>query len=190
MEPITSTVIVTLAFTKFLETTVEKFTETGLQKMDELRQKIWAKLKGNAKAEEALKGVEEGKKEKLKSVEAYLTVAMDDDENFAAEVENLASEIQSLKLQDNSSMNQYIYEGGTGYQTKVEGGTVYQGTTHYYSKVNEFYDKTIQLNTTERPIWEVVSELGKQISDQEWEKVPTDLSKNFDDYQQEEKDKK
>ncbi|MDJ0732120.1 MAG: hypothetical protein QNJ33_19255 [Crocosphaera sp.] len=51
MEPITTTVIVTLAFTKFLETSVEKFTEAGLQKMDELRQKIWAKLGSNAKAE-------------------------------------------------------------------------------------------------------------------------------------------
>ncbi|MGK7939789.1 MAG: hypothetical protein AB4062_06490 [Crocosphaera sp.] len=53
MEPITTTVIVTLAFTKFLETSVEKFTQAGLQKIDELRNKIWTKLKGNTNAEEA-----------------------------------------------------------------------------------------------------------------------------------------
>lgn len=134
MEPITTTVIVTLAFTKFLETTVEKFTETGLQKIDELRQKIWAKLKGNAKAEEALKALEEGKKDKLKFVEVYLSNGMDDDENFAADVNKLANEIQSLKIQDNSSMTQNNYDNSTGYQTKIDGGTAFVGGNHYHGK--------------------------------------------------------
>ena len=51
MEPLTAGVIVTLAFTKAFETTIEKFTEAALVKMDELRQKIWNKLRGNPRAE-------------------------------------------------------------------------------------------------------------------------------------------
>jgi len=31
----------------------------------------------------------------------------------------------------------------------------------------------------ERPIWEMVVELGSQISDDEWEKVPEDSSINY-----------
>ena len=34
-----------------------------------------------------------------------------------------------------------------------------------------------------RPIWEIVMEIGAEIPDEEWAKVPTDLSKNFDYYQ-------
>jgi type I restriction enzyme S subunit len=34
-----------------------------------------------------------------------------------------------------------------------------------------------------RPIWEIVREIGAEIPDEEWAKVPTDLSKNFDYYQ-------
>lgn len=169
METITTTVIVTLAFTKFLETAVEKFTEAGLQKIDELRNKIWTKLKGNAKAEEALKAVEDGNKEALENVQAYVTVAMNDDENFAAEVKALANNIQSFKVQDHSLM--------------IVGETNYLGETSYYGKNNNFDDKTIQFDSNERPIWEIVSELGEQISDKEWEEVPPDLSKNFDYYQ-------
>ncbi|MDJ0690493.1 MAG: hypothetical protein QNJ41_18530 [Xenococcaceae cyanobacterium MO_188.B32] len=34
-----------------------------------------------------------------------------------------------------------------------------------------------------RPIWEIAAEISAQIPDSEWAKVPTDLSKNFDKYQ-------
>ncbi|HUT53828.1 MAG TPA: hypothetical protein VM658_10595 [bacterium] len=33
-----------------------------------------------------------------------------------------------------------------------------------------------------RPIWEVVSEIGASVPEEEWAKVPTDLSKNLDHY--------
>ena len=35
---------------------------------------------------------------------------------------------------------------------------------------------------TARPIWEIAQEIGAQVPDEEWSKVPTDLSKNFDHY--------
>ncbi|PSF36624.1 hypothetical protein C7H19_13160 [Aphanothece hegewaldii CCALA 016] len=41
----------------------------------------------------------------------------------------------------------------------------------------------ITYDATARPIWEMVVEIGAQIPLEEWEKVPTDLSKNFDQYQ-------
>ena len=34
-----------------------------------------------------------------------------------------------------------------------------------------------------RPIWEIAAEISAQIPDSEWAKVPTDLAKNFDKYQ-------
>lgn len=34
-----------------------------------------------------------------------------------------------------------------------------------------------------KPIWEIAVEIGSQISESEWAKVPRDLSKNFDLYQ-------
>ena len=134
MEPITTTVIVTLAFTKFLETSVEKFTEAGLAKIDQLRKKIWDKLQGNPNAQKALEAVEQGSKAELNKVKAYLEVKMDEDEAFAEEIKTLAREIQSFKVQDNSSMTQHNYDNSTGYQTKVEGGTVFVGGTHHHGE--------------------------------------------------------
>jgi hypothetical protein len=34
----------------------------------------------------------------------------------------------------------------------------------------------------QRPIWEIVAEIGVQISDEEWEKVPSDASINYKHY--------
>ncbi|MCA6524325.1 MAG: hypothetical protein ACK47D_15285 [Pseudanabaena sp.] len=33
------------------------------------------------------------------------------------------------------------------------------------------------------PIWEVVAKISAQVPDEEWQKLPTDLAMNFDDYQ-------
>ena len=37
-------------------------------------------------------------------------------------------------------------------------------------------------DSTARPLWELVVEIGAQVPDEEWAKVPTDLSKNVDHY--------
>ncbi len=34
------------------------------------------------------------------------------------------------------------------------------------------------------PIWELVAKISAQIPDEEWQKLPTDLARRFDDYQQ------
>ncbi len=132
-DPVTlsATVIATLAFTKMLEKTVEKFTEGALTKMDELRQTIWNKLRGNPRAENALTAVEQGNKDELQRLAVYLQDAMEDDPQFANEVRVLAQEIHAGKLQDNSQMTQSNYDNARGWQTKVDGGTAYIGEIHF-----------------------------------------------------------
>lgn len=39
-----------------------------------------------------------------------------------------------------------------------------------------------EFDRTARPIWEVVAELGAEIPDEEWSRVPADLSRNLHDY--------
>lgn len=133
VEPITLTAsaIATLAFTKALEKTVEKFTENALAKMDELRQKIWDKLRGHPRAEKALTAVEQGNKSELDRLAVYLQDAMEDDEQFTAKVQAIAQEINAGKLQDNSRMTQNNYDNARGWQTKVDGGTAYIGEIHF-----------------------------------------------------------
>jgi hypothetical protein len=132
-DPITlsAAAIASLAFTKMLEKTVEKFTEGALTKMDVLRQKIWDKLRGNSRAENALTAVEQGNKDELQRLAVYLQDAMEDDPQFANEVRALAQEIHAGKLQDNSQMTQSNYDNARGWQTKVEGGTAYIGEIHF-----------------------------------------------------------
>jgi hypothetical protein len=124
MEPITVATIVALVF----QTTVEKFTEAALEKINTLRQIIWNKLKANHKAEKALQAAEKGSKTDLEKVADYLKVAMNDEADFAEKVKGLATEIQFLKIQDNSSMNQ-ANSGGQNFQNQGEVGEVYQAAT-------------------------------------------------------------
>ena len=53
---------------------------------------------------------------------------MNDEADFAEKVKGLATEIQSLKIQDNSSMNQTNY-GGQNLQNQGEIREVYQAET-------------------------------------------------------------
>ena len=136
---LTAAAIATLAFTKFIETgagkLAEKFTESALQKMDELRKKIWDKLRGKKNAEAAITAIEQGSgeniKEELNRLTVYLQDVMDDEPEFAAELQVMAREINAGKLQDNSQMTQNNYDNSTGNQSKNDvnnqGGTNYTG---------------------------------------------------------------
>ncbi|WP_016950459.1 hypothetical protein [Anabaena sp. PCC 7108] len=133
---LTAATIAGFAFSKFFESSVgklgEKFTAAALAKMDELRKKIWDKLRGNSKAVTALTAIEQGSKADLTRLEVYLEDEMNDDPQFAEEVKKLAEEIHAGKIQDNSHMVMNIDgQNNTGYQTKNEvtnqGGTNYTG---------------------------------------------------------------
>ncbi len=134
MEPVTITAatIATLAFTKFLESSVsklsEKFTETAIAKMDQLRQLIWQKLRGNPRAETTLAAVEQGSKPDLERLTVYLQDAMEDDSQFAAEVETIAKEIQQeISIGAVQGKNVQNVFGGEAYQVNDSKAPVIQG---------------------------------------------------------------
>ena len=121
MEPttLTATVIATLAFKKFLESSAtelgKKITTEAINKIEELRQKIWNKLRGNSDAEKALKNVEQGVKEDLSDVATYLKAAMNKDKDFASNIQIIAQEINAGKIQNQSNITQNIYDKGAGF---------------------------------------------------------------------------
>ncbi len=143
MEPVTltATTIATLAFTKFLEGSAgkaaEKFTEAALAKMDELRKQIWAKLRGRARVEEVKAVVEQSAQmtsAQVNQLAAYLQVAMDEDPQFATQIQTLAHEITLMQIEDNSSQTQINY-GGTNYQTKTgANNTNFFGGNHSHER--------------------------------------------------------
>jgi hypothetical protein len=139
VDPVTTLsalVIAKFAFNKFFESSVgklgEKFTETALTKMDELRHKILDKLRGNSRAIGAVAAIEKGSEEDLQRLAIYLEDEMKDDAEFAAEIRAIAHEININRVEDNSSQTQNIY-GAKGYQTKMGDNNKNQfGDTHNY----------------------------------------------------------
>ncbi len=126
---LTAFAIAEFAFKKFFESGVgklgEKFTETALTKMDELRQKIWDKLRGNPRAEKALQEIEKGSKDHLNKLAVYLEDEMKDNPDFAAQISTLAQEIKAGKIQVNSQNIQQNYDNSTGFQNDIDGGENY-----------------------------------------------------------------
>jgi hypothetical protein len=134
MEPVSLTAgaILTLGLTKVFETSIEKFTEAGLVKIDRLRQKIWDKFRGNTRAENALAAAEQGSKADLDKVAAYLQGMMNEEPDFAQEIQALAREIEAGKIEDNSQMNQVNRDTSRGVQVKNNSGQISLGDTHNY----------------------------------------------------------
>jgi hypothetical protein len=134
---ITASAIAMLAFQKFVESGVgelaKKFTGAAIAKMDALRQKIWDKLRGTSpRVDAALTQVEYGDPDALATIARNLDVVMDEDPDFAREVQAIAQEIHSGKLLDQSHMTMYVSDNAKGWQTKVEGGTAYIGEVHVH----------------------------------------------------------
>jgi hypothetical protein len=136
---VTASVIATLAFQKFIESgageLAKKFTGAAISKMDELRQKIWDKLRGkSSRVDEALAQVEQGNRAALETIAKHLDVLMDENPDFAREVQAIAQAINAGKLLDQSSMTMHVHDQAMGWQTKVEGGTAYIGVQHFHEK--------------------------------------------------------
>lgn len=113
--------IATFAFTRVFETSIGKYTEAALAKMDELRQKIRHELQGNPDAEQVLAAVEQGSMQDLERLSAYLQEAMEGDEQFATEVRAIAREIDADA--PDSNMTQNIYGNSRGWETKFDSET-------------------------------------------------------------------
>jgi hypothetical protein len=127
----TASAIASLAFQEFVKSgagdLAKRFTGEAIAKMGQLRELIWQKLRGTPDAEEALKKVQAGSEEEIFDVTTYLKSAMKNDQDFAAQVQAIAQEINAGKLLDQSSMVQNVNgEKAKAWQNKVEGGEVYQ----------------------------------------------------------------
>jgi uncharacterized protein YoxC len=139
MEPVslTAAAIATLVITKAIEKTVEKITESTLDKLKLLRQKIWDKFKGRPKVQEALTKAEQGSKEDLNFVTAYLQVEMDTDTQFGEEVQSLAQEIHQEinigKVQGKNVQNVY---SGQGFQSNDSKAPTFQGVDNSPITIN------------------------------------------------------
>ena len=135
---LTAGVIADLAARKFIESgagkLAEKFTESAIQKMGDLWNRIKNRLSGKSeRLDEAIDKVEQGDRTALETVTKYLDVAMVDYPEFAAEVQQLAHQITLEQKQDNSSMTAYNYGSGTVYQTKTgDDNTNFFGGTHHH----------------------------------------------------------
>jgi hypothetical protein len=142
-DPVTAlstSAIVALATQKLIESGAgelgKKFTVTAIEKMDELRQKIWDKLRGkSSRVDEALANAQNGDSTALGTVAKYLDVAMEEDSDFAAEVQAVAQVIHAGRLLDQSTMTQINQDNAKGWQTKVEGGIAYIGEIHIQEKL-------------------------------------------------------
>jgi Effector-associated domain 1/TIR domain len=103
-DPVTMTagVIATLAFQEFVKSgageLAKRFTGEAIAKMGQLRDLIRHKLRGNFDAEEALEKVQAGSEEEISDVTTYLKSAMKNDQDFAAQVQAIAQEINAGKL--------------------------------------------------------------------------------------------
>lgn len=135
---ISASAIAEFAFQSFLKSGVgelsKRFTQEAIKKISQLHDLIWIKLRVNPDASRAIQGVKDGSEEDLNDVVTYLKSAMRNDEDFAAQVQVLAKEINAGKLIDQSSMVQNNSGNAKGWQTKVEGGTAYIGEIHIQDK--------------------------------------------------------
>jgi hypothetical protein len=133
---LTASAIASLAFQEFIKSgageLAKKFTAEAIAKMNDLRELIWHKLKGNPDAVVTIEQVKNGSEEVLPELATDLKRAMDKDPDFASQVQAIAQEIHAGKIQDNSSMVQNNSGNAKGWQTKVEGGTAYIGEINQY----------------------------------------------------------
>ena len=120
MEPVTlaAGAIAQLAFNEFIKSSAgeaaKKLTGEALAKANDLRKAIWAKFKGNARAETALAEVEkEGTPAALDKVTEYLDLEMDEDQTFASDVRQLAQQIINIQNQTAETADR-IYKQNAG----------------------------------------------------------------------------
>ncbi|MBW4499021.1 MAG: hypothetical protein KME57_05460 [Scytonema hyalinum WJT4-NPBG1] len=140
MEPatLTAAMIATLAFSKAIEKTAETLTATVLNKLNNLREKIWQRFKGNQKLEQTLaKAQKEGSKEDVDLISAYLQVAMDTDDKFAQDIQQLAEEInQEINIGKIEGRNVQNVYGGEAYQNNDSKAPIFQGVDNSPITIN------------------------------------------------------
>lgn len=125
-DPLTAGLIVTLAAQEFIKSGAgefaKRFTAEASKKIPELWGKIKARLTGKShKVNEALANVEKGDSTAIETITKNLDVVLDEDPDFAQELQDLAQEIKAGEINYNSQVqNQHNYDGGTGFQSQAK----------------------------------------------------------------------
>lgn len=122
MEPVTTLAagtIIKLAFDEFVKSSAgeaaKKLTGEALTKANELRKAIWAKFKGNPRAETALTEVEQnGSSEAVEKVTKLLDAEMALEPEFAANVRQMAQQIMNVQSQTAETAGRDIYKQTAG----------------------------------------------------------------------------
>ncbi len=142
MEPatLTAAAIATLAFSKAIEKTAETLTASVLNKLNNLREKIWQRFKGNQKLEQTLaKAQKEGSKADVDLITAYLQVAMDTDAKFAQDIQQLAQEInQEINIDTIEGRNVQNVYGGEAFQSNDANAPTFQGGSGHNITFNHY----------------------------------------------------
>lgn len=134
-DPITATVIASIAFTTLTETLSEKLGETVYlqvtKQVKKLRALIAKRFTGNTNAELALKNAENGSDEGVAEVAKILQPVIEADPEYGAALRTLTQEIQQqINVESMSGEQIQNNYDGTNFQTMVkDGGKAYQANT-------------------------------------------------------------
>ena len=149
IEALTATAIVKFLSSKFAEKAAEKLSEEGLKKLNNLRELILQKVRGQAKLENALTQVEQGSESDIQPVATFLETAMNKDREFAQQVQTLAQEInQEINMEMPNAKNIQINSGGKNSQFNDNQGQIISGdgaTVNIYNNLPKDW-----LNSSER----------------------------------------
>ncbi len=132
MESFTAGAIVKLVSQKFLESSAgelaKTFTPPAIAKIHQLWQIIKQRFQGNSRREQVLTSIENGSWSDLDRLILYLEDAMDENKEFAAQLQAIAREIKAGQRQENTTMTMNNRDNNTSYQFKE--GTINTGNTY------------------------------------------------------------
>ena len=129
-DPLSAAAIATLIFTTAVGKLTEALTEDARkqlgQKLQALKQLLSNKFQGRAKS--ALVSADKGDETSISKVSSYLDIAMDEDAEFAQQVQTLAQDIQQLiSIDQGQGQNIQNVFGGEGNQVNSPDGPVVMG---------------------------------------------------------------
>lgn len=139
MEIFTASAIAEIAFTTIFNTSFKKLTESAIENINKLREKIWHKLKGDSDAQKAFEETEKGSQESLKLLEGYLTQAMETDSEFAKDIQQLAQEIINIEGVKGEVWN--VSGGEVNYVKENQAPVIQDGGSNNTFNFNTYHNK-------------------------------------------------
>ncbi len=124
MELFIAGAIAKLATQKFLESSAgelaKNFTPAAIAKMHQLWQIIRQRFQGNSRREQVLTSIESGSSQDLSRLVVYLEDVMDENQEFAAQLQAVAGEIKAGEQQENITLTQENRDNSTNYQVNTK----------------------------------------------------------------------